>query len=176
MLHVSSMFCPCIVVAFLVLVGSPCIPRCYLLSVKQNGCLRAKPSSRAVMPLSQAVMPSSQAPPMHHCQSPVPTRKATTTSSLLPSSLLLSVVVVLIVEITPPSLLGMHPTTSWVLCQKMRSSLSLPLGSSSPSLSTTSSLSLSTLLLSVVVVVIIKITPPPCQECIPPQVGCCVKK
>ena len=36
------------------------------------------------------------------------------------------VAVVIVVEITPPSLPGMHPTTGWLLCQKMRSTLSLP--------------------------------------------------
>ena len=86
--------------------------------------------------------------------------------SLLPSSSLLLK--------SPPSLPGMHLTTGWLLCQKMRSSLFLPLVSSL--LSSFTAVIVIVFVVVVSFVIIIKITPPPCQECIRPQVGCCVKK
>ena len=73
-----------------------------------------------------------------------------------------------------PLLPGMHPTTGWLLCQKMRSTLS------SRSLRhlrwVFAVIVVSVVIIVVAVVIVVEITPPHCQECIRPQVGCCVKK
>ena len=91
---------------------------------------------------------------------------------LLPSSLsskshlvfVVIVAVVIIVKITPPSLPGMHPTTGWLLCQKMRSLKSLPLVSLSLSLFIV--VIVFVFVFVVTVVIIVKITPPRLEECI----------
>ena len=112
----------------------------------------------------------------------------------------------------------MHPTTGWLLCQKMKSTLSLHLcchclcGRSyhrhchqkRPLFSARNESDHRLVVMSITEVVavhrrwglcccpcqnqplspaifvsifiIIEISPPPCQECIQPQVGCCVKK
>ena len=92
-------------------------------------------------------------------------------SSLSESTLSPAIVVavVIVVKNTPPpsSLPVMHQTTGWLLCQKMRSSLSSPLGSSSLS-SSESTLSPA---IVVAVVIVVEIPTPPCQECIYPTTG-----
>ena len=56
----------------------------------------------------------------------------------------------------------MHPTTGWLLCQKLVQRCPRVIVDM-------------VFVVVVAVVIIVEIPLPPCQECIQPQVGCCVK-